>query len=160
MVGTHNKDPAWVADDFRPVTGISLDIRIAPVALTVTEELLLLTRWHTGTCNVRRFKLLNWGHLLLRTWPISSAVAVSIRFNRLTVLNCLGKCMFWTRCPVIHSVSPRHCSYPFFTWWQDVSNNRDQLWQSAACYPTCLWWRKGKNATGFVADCPGRMVKL
>ena len=52
MVGTHNKDPAWVADDFRPVTGTSLNIRIAPVALTVTEELLLLTRCHTGTCNV------------------------------------------------------------------------------------------------------------
>jgi len=54
MVGTERKPPTWATEDFRPVTGTSLDIRIRPTVLSV------LSRWHRHCDFIRGSALDTW----------------------------------------------------------------------------------------------------
>lgn len=45
MVGTANATPLWTEDDWKPILGTSIDVRMPPEFLTAREEQLLLSRW-------------------------------------------------------------------------------------------------------------------
>lgn len=45
MVGSGSTPPMWTGQDWRPILGTSVDIRILPPSLTTKEGLLLLSRW-------------------------------------------------------------------------------------------------------------------
>ena len=45
MVGTGADPPIWACNDWRPILGTSVDVKVLPEALTAREEQLLLSQW-------------------------------------------------------------------------------------------------------------------